>query len=228
MSVAPPSGPTSADPIADRVGSVGTAGYWIGGILMVVGASIAVVLVILGLVRTVESLEFPRVVDRVGAVRIDDPGDQVIFAIGDGVSFTRIPVPPEVRVTDPTGSAVATAPYSGTRTATAVAGGRIREAVAIATFRAQGPGTYRLSASNLAEGVILGVGGGVQVRVGVIVFGGLGGGLILLCGLVLVVVTALRRQRRRPSPPSGPHPVSPPGRPRRPRGRDVAGFRFTR
>lgn len=198
-----PSGPAPGHGL-DSGRPVRATGYWIGALLMVVGVALGVSVVALGISRAVDALTFPDVVDASGGVWIDDPGGHVIFVVGPVRAANQFVPIPNIVVTDPDGTTVATAPYGGSRSTTGVdASGMRREAVAVATFEASEAGRYHLSASDLEYGSTLGVGEGVDGNFGWFALGGVAGGLAVLGGLVVVVVTAVRRHRSPPMPPGG-------------------------
>jgi hypothetical protein len=182
---------------------------------MVIGAALAVVVLIVGISRAVDAFAFPDVVDASSGVWIDDPGGKVIFVVGPERTGNQFVPAVEVAVTDPDGAPVRTSPYSGSRSTSDVDGrtGTTLEAVAVATFHADRPGRYHLTATNVTPGSTLGVGEGVGGNFGLLGLGAVGGGLLVLTGLVVVVVTAVRRHRRPPMPPGGPYPYAYPGYP---------------
>lgn len=214
---------------------VGAGGYWLGSVLMVIGVVVAIVVFVVGVSRAVDAFAFPDVVDAAGEVWIDDPGGKVIFVVGPepaGGSFVAVP---GLSVTDPDGDSVRTAHYDGSRSTTEVDEwtGTTREAIAVATFHADQPGRYRLTAMNIAPGSTLGVGEGFDGNFALLTLGVIGGGLAVLVGLVVVIMTAVRRHRQQPMPPAGPYaypyqqpyqqpypsyyPSAPPGSPAPPR-----------
>ena len=206
----PPGAPVS--PIAQD--SPGTAGYWIGAVAMVLGVIGIIAVSVIGVSRAAVGLRFPRQVDASSTIVLDHPGGYVIFEISRDVGFAQAVPTPVVSVTDPSGAVVFTSTYEGSRTTTGYdpATGQRRRATAVATFHADQSGTYRITASNLPVGSSVGVGRGVDVNGGALALGGMVSGLAILVGLVLVIVTAVRRHGRQ-GPPGAPPGYPPPGYP---------------
>lgn len=200
-----PAFPPPGSPV-DVGNGVGTGGYWLGSVLLVVGIVLAVGAAVVGVTRVVDAFAFPDVVDSSGEVWIDEPGGKVVFVVGPERATTPFVPMPIVTVTDPDGRTVPTAQYTANRSTTRYEPGTglRQEAVAVATFEATHPGYYELSATDMPSGSTLGVGEGVDGRFGVPALVIVGGSLLGLAGLVVLIVTAVRRSRRRSAPPGYP------------------------
>lgn len=183
---------------------VGTAGFWIGGVLVVVGLVLIGVVAVIGVGRAAEVLRFPTVADGMGGVRVDDPGGHVVFVVEPWTIGATAGLTPSVAVSviGPDGARVPTLGYEGSRTVTRAdpSTGQRYRAMAVATFRAERSGRYELSAAGLAPGARLAVGDGVPDGFATLGLGVVGGSLAILVGLVLLIVTAVRRHRDRPTP----------------------------
>ena len=183
-------GPFVQGPLRPR-----TYWFWIGGLTIAAAVAVAVfwfVSGILGLIDAVDDLE--RVpFDRGGTVVLDEAGGYVVYAEGDFVS-----VQPGLRilVVGPDGQSVRTAAYGGSLTYNF--GGH--NGTAVATFNAPAPGAYEVAiaeiGSGFAEELAVGpsfAGDLVRTLVGGFVIGGVG----VLLGVAIIVVTAVRRSRAR-------------------------------
>lgn len=213
---APVGVPAGPDPASSK--PVSGVGYWVGALAMVFGVGLASALFTIGVGRAVDAFTFPDVVDASGGVWIDDAGGKVIYVISPETVGTTRPLvtDPGVSVTDPDGGPVDTAHYEGVRSTTDYdeATGTSRDATAVATFEADRPGRYQLAAVALPTGSTLGVGEGVDGNFTELAVGGVGAGFLVLGGMVLIIVTAVRRRRNRPTYPWYPGPptmMGPPG-----------------
>lgn len=218
-----PFGAGPVEPVTlGRPDGVRTTGYWVGAVAIVVGVVLAAAVAVSGLGSAFETLRFPRAVDSTGNVYVDEPGGKIVFVIGPDRLTAGQVIPGVVMVTGPSGGAVTTASYVGSRvnTGTDPRTGAFGVAVAVATFEATQPGSYRVTAANLPPGTTLGVGDGIVVATGFLIGGTVGSAVLVLGGLILVIVTAVRRSRakRVPGVP-GPHPAGPYSYPAGPYGR---------
>jgi hypothetical protein len=220
MTTSPASGPVIDDPIRPRA-----LWYWIGGLVIVASAVGAVAWVISGVLGVDDTVkDFERVpFAGGGTVTLDSSGEYVIYlepdtAVSSAAVFT---------LTDPDGDEVDVDVYSTELTYDF--GGR--SGTAVATFSADQPGDYMLESdsgdsvsidsyavgSSIAGDLVSAIAGGFAI-----------GGLGLLVGSVILIVTLARRSRakrdrRPPSAPStgwaqpastwGSPPPSPPGSP---------------
>jgi hypothetical protein len=201
MAFTAPTGPVIDDPIRPRA-----LWYWVGGGLIVATTIGAIAWFTVGLmslddrVNGFERVPFPEG----GTITIDEAGDYVIYAEG---SLTTLSAP-GVAVTDPEGDEVATAFYGGSLTYDF--GGR--SGSALLTFTADQAGDYQIepdtsdSSGVVSYAVGQSIGGDlVSAIVGGFAIGGLG----VVIGAVVLIVTGIRRSRvkreRRPpmlTPPS--------------------------
>ena len=172
----------------------GTAGYWAGAVIAVVatvGAVVWGVSTFLGWQAHIEDF-----------TRVTPPGTAVISVSDTGTRFvylehprgTAAPATPEIGVTGPTGAAVPSATYDGVRYDVPGVADRIGDSAL--TFEANEPGTYRVTVAEAERGTVVAVGddllwGWAPQVVGVVVL--LVGGLLV--GLIVVIVTAVRRAR---------------------------------
>lgn len=200
----------------------GAVGIWIGVLLIIGGIILGIVLVVAGarsLINGFDDLE--RVpIDGGGIVRIEDPGTQTIYAerpsSQGGSSFStntfsgfgpnvavRVIGPDGVDVPVSTGGATETYTFDG------------REGVSIGTFDAATDGEYRIvtrnqdGASGVGRYTTIAVGTGLELSgIGAILGGVFGGGLVVLIGIVVVIIFAVRRSRskKRLAQGSGPYP----------------------
>ena len=209
----------------------GLAGYWIGSLVIVLGIAAAIAWGVVGFVGLIHSVDdFARVpAEGGGTVRLDD-GDYVVYLESGsrttGASGTDV----SVDISDPDGESVNVRRYSTDLNYDF----DDRGGVAVYTFTADSSGDYAVtsglvsaagpSSAELAIGPSL---GGRLVRTIVIPFAI--GGLALVVGIVLLIVTAVRRsgaKRRRDAetprafggpggfPPAGyPNPPGAPGPP---------------
>ncbi len=210
----PPTADTPGTPPPEVGRPVGTAGHWIGALLILLGLVISVAAVVVGIVRVVDVARFPRLADASGVVQVDGTGGRVVFVVGDHVPWRDRPTGTEVRVTAPDGSVVPTADYDTRRTVSTgdADDGDLLEAVAVATFHADRPGRYRISSDRLPDTLRFGVGRGLDVGLPMLALVAAGGLTVVLAGGVLMVVTAVRRgRRRRPVPAPEPAVASPYG-----------------
>jgi hypothetical protein len=152
-----------------------------------------------------------------GVVQIDDPGTQTVYAerytSDSGTSFnsgtnTFSGTGPAitVRITGPDNQPVDFQPLSGSETYVY----NHREGVRIGQFTAPTAGNYRIAPVGEPNGYdYLSVGSGLKIEgIGVILGGVFGGGLVVLIGIILVIVFAVRRSRskKRLTQGSAPYP----------------------
>jgi hypothetical protein len=210
--------PPSQPPLAAAGKKVSSAGYWIGGGILLVGCSIAIVwfiVAIVGLVNAPDDFQ-----------RISVPGsDTVTLGEGDWIIYyetgyivDRSYNPPSVDVTGPDGRSI-NVQYSSDSYTYTVGGS---QGDSLYQFSASAPGAYTIDASTVGEP---GLRSGDQIAVGRPLFdGGRVGGIIgsiaigavsFLVGLVILIVTIVRRgrARRRPAyvPYQPPYGGGPPG-----------------
>ena len=171
----------------------GTAGYWIGALVVVLatlGAAVWGAFTFLGWQAHVE--DFPRLTPPgTAVVSVTDTGTRFLYLEHDRT--TAVPSVPDVTVTGPAGADVSLVAYRGEMRYD-VPGAANRIGDAVLTFQADEPGTYRVTVADADQGTIIAVGDdllwgwGLQV-VGIVAL--LLGGLLV--GLVVVIVTAARR-----------------------------------
>ncbi len=206
----PPADPGSpVPPGTDQRSGPGAAGYWVGGILMVLGVALAVVMMVVGAHRVGQFFRFPTEVDSSGQVTLSEPGDYVVFVIDQAPSqsdqFGSSTVSPPVSVRSPSGDLVAT-----TKSASQFSFGGNRVATSVATFHADRAGDYTVSGSPLGPAESLGVARRAKVEPQQLALGFFGAAILFLTGVVVLIVTAVRR---RPPPPPQPIYFGPPGYP---------------
>lgn len=202
----------------------GAAGIWIGVVVIIVGIVLGIVLVVAGAKSLVDGYDdLQRVpIQGGGLVRIEDTGTQKIYAErpstqgGSSFStntFSGFAPNVAVRVIGPDGGDVTVNTSGSTETYT-VNG---REGVSIGQFDAATEGEYRIvtrtedAGSGVGGYTTIAVGTGLELSgIGAILGGVFGGGLIVLIGIVLVIVFAVRRSRskKRIAQASAPYPGS--------------------
>lgn len=234
-----PTGPVSG-PAPKRVGA---AGFWVGGALIAVGLVVGLVLVVDG------SLAFPRTIDGYQRVPVDGGGPIRIEQRGTYHLFHEVPPKedygegsapwyyvPNVVVVSPSGNRIPITRGDATLSYTYSG----RSGRSIGRFRAAAPGTYQVRVL-LGDGRVISDG---QIAVGEraplpsigkILAGLALGGLLVIGGAVVMIVTGVRRSNARrlrgswvaagglavpgwaPAPPPGPPtwgpPTGPPGWP---------------
>jgi hypothetical protein len=171
--------------------------WWFGvaGGLAVFGIIAAIALWVLGVARMTDRVDdFARIdVPGTATVGIDEAGGYSIyheyFGAGDDFFSSR----PSVTVTDPSGDEVVLRPY-GTDVSYDFGG---HEGVGIYTFEAEQPGDYEVTADGESTSVVAvgrGIGRGiVSAVVGGFVVGGIG----VVGGGIIAIVTGVRRSRSR-------------------------------
>jgi hypothetical protein len=203
----------------------GVAGYWLAGALVITGVAGAIIWFVLGFIGLSDTIDdFQRVpADGGGIVTLDADRDYVIYIEEDNRFGSGV----RVGLIDPNGAEVDIDRYRTELTYDF--GGRAGRAAF--TFRSGESGDYNLLADGPTD-VELAVGssvaGDLVLAITVpFVIGGVG----LLLGLLLLIVTLVRRsgaKKRRdatlpppygapppgPPPPAPPHPAPPPGPPR--------------
>lgn len=250
MSTQPPPPPppppgASPPPFGVPPPSTGTApvkpsGWWhvLGGVLMAVGVIGGIVILVVGVLRSFSKVEdFDRVaVPGEGVVTLES-GSYTVYhefpGAYDGVSGPRV----EVALTAPDGSDVDLGRYAADVT---YEWDRY-EGAALYSFRADTDGDYQVSVDGAGDAIAIGEGIGSELAGGLL--GGLGFGFVaFVSGLVIVIVTAVKRGRRKREqfygsygsapgptwgapppggyPPPGPlsPPPTPPGQPQGPLG----------
>jgi hypothetical protein len=207
--------PNAAPAAAPAGRSVSSAGYWIGGGILVVGCGIAIVWFVITIVGLVDA---PNDFDRIAipgqeVVTLDD-GDWVIYYEQD-VRRSRSYGYPSVDVTGPDGRSISVE-YASDSYSYNVNG---NDGEALYEFHASSPGAYTIEATPIGEPGAPAVD---RIAIGRPIFdgsqiGGILGSLALgavafLAGLVILIVTIVRRGRakRRPAMAYGAAPYGGP------------------
>lgn len=153
--------------------------FWIGGGIIALGVVAAIATFVLGFAGIANTVDdFERVTPDGGGASIDSAGEYVIYNEGLG-SFA------DVIITSPDGEAIPLSFYSGGLTY----GFGGRSGNALYTFDAPGAGVYRVETNaNIAIGKSI---AGDLVRTIVLPFAI--GGLTFVLGLIVIIVTAVRR-----------------------------------
>jgi hypothetical protein len=201
MPVPQPAGPATGK-------RVSSAGYWIGGGILVVGCGVAIIwfaVAIVGLINAPDDFERIRVPGK-EVVTLDD-GDWTIYfesSTNRDLSYGQ----PSVDVTAPNGRAI-NVQYSTDSYSYSVGG---NHGEALYEFHASTPGAYTIEATAVGEP---GLRGGDQIAIGRPLFSGgrigsiLGsvalGAVSFLVGLVVLIVTIVRRSRARRRPNYAPY-----------------------
>jgi hypothetical protein len=195
----------------------GLAGYWIGGLLIVFGIVGAIVWFAVGLIGISNSVDdFARVpADGGGTVTLDGDEPYVVYIEED--SSTGIPGDVRVSLTDPSGEPVELRNYSTDFTYDF--GGR--SGTAQLTFRSDAAGDYALASTSSSSQTTVAVGPSLARNlVWSITMPFVIGGIGLLVGVILIIVTLVRRsgdKKRRDAPGTRttppPHGFPPPGFP---------------
>ncbi|MEA2901156.1 MAG: hypothetical protein QOH36_1043 [Actinomycetota bacterium] len=189
-------------------------GYWLGAAIIVVAGVGAIVWFGLGFTRFSDRIDgFQRVpTNSQGEVTFDDTGGFVIYFEGPGASEGEIPTGQAQLTPVGGGDPVALDDYKSDFTYDLNG----HEGVAVLTFDIDQPGPYLLESESEGEGE-LAVGRSVAGTLVTSVVGGLAlGGLGLVAGVVVLIVTAVRRRGARPKnapwipPPPGSQPQPPP------------------
>jgi hypothetical protein len=200
-------------------GNVSSAGYWIGGAILLLGCGAAIVwfvVVIVGLVNAPD--DFDRVPVPGSTIVTLDDGDWMIYQEYPGADTGRFLAPPRVVVTAPNGRDVSlrtvTNDYSYSTGS--------REGIGLWEFTASTAGAYTIDTSVVGEPT---VSGNQTVAIGRPLFdtseiGGIIGSMALgavsfIVGLVILIVTIVRRgrARRRGQPALAPYGAVPYGMP---------------
>ena len=193
-------------------------GYWLGAAIIVLAGLGAIVWFGLGFSRFSDRIDgFQRVpTNSQGEVTFDETGGYVIYFEGPGASEGEIPTGQAQLTPVGGGDPVALDDYESDFTYDLNG----HEGVAVLTFDVDQPGTYLLESESEGEGE-LAVGRSVAGTLVTSVVGGLAlGGLGLVAGVVVLIVTAVRRRGARPKnapwipPPPGSQPQPPRPRPR--------------
>ncbi|HRW39058.1 MAG TPA: hypothetical protein P5254_15270 [Aquihabitans sp.] len=202
--------PVPAGPVLDRPEAKlpGLIGIWIGVVLIVAGVVLGIVLAVGG-ARTIVSgvSDLQRLpIDQGGTVQIDDEGQISVYAerltLDRSSGFTTggtggLP-PVALSVYGPDGEPVPVAVPGTVERYT----WDQHEGVRIATFGAERAGTYEIVPT--AVGAIggyrtLAVGPALDLGRGIVgILGGIfGGGLVIVIGVVVLIVSSVRRSRAR-------------------------------
>jgi hypothetical protein len=209
MPPTPAAAPSTANPVSP-------AGYWIGGAILVVGCTAAIVwfvVVIVGLVNAPD--DFDRMSVPGSTVVTLGEGDWMIYQEYPGANSGTYLQPPAVDVTGPSGRSVGLRTVSSDQTYSTGS----YEGVALYEFEADIAGAYTVEATTVGEP---GRFGRQSLAVGRPLFdfssvGGILGSLALgavsfLVGLVVLIVTIVRRSkaRRRLQPAMAAYGTPPP------------------
>lgn len=228
----PPPPPPSPGP-AGGPKAGGKAGIWIGIVLVIVGMVGGVVLIVSGVRSPVTGVaELERVPVGGGSMEIEEAGTVTVYG-ERGVpgsapktfssSTSGGPVPEiDVSIVGPGGEAIAIEPVAGSEEYQSDGHWGTR----IGRFEANRAGTYTVAVvggTDVRRYDTIAVGDVDPQGVWLIVAGVLGGGFVAVVGLVLVIVSAIRRGRaiRRARQGSWPDPGAP-GPPPPPSGWPVA------
>jgi hypothetical protein len=189
-------------------------GYWIGGAIIVVAGLIAIAWFGLGFSRFSDRVEdFQRVpANGSGEVTLDDAGGYVIYFEGPGASDGDVPAGQAQLTPVDGGDPVPLESYESDFTYD-ISG---RSGLAVLTVDIEQPGTYLLESEVEGDGE-LAVGKSVANTLVTSVVGALAvGGLGFVTGVVVLIVTAVRRRGSRTRnapwipPPPGTQPPPPP------------------
>lgn len=198
----------------------GAIGIWIGILLIVGGIVLGIVLVVAGARSLVDGFDDLQTtpINGEGIVRIEETGTQTIYAerpnygggssFNTGTTFSGYGPNVVVRVIGPDGNDVPVSTGGSNETYTV----NDREGIKIGTFSASAEGEYRIISraqdnngnwNQLAVGQALDISG-----IGAILGGVFGGGLVVLIGIIVVIIFAVRRSRskKRINQASGPYP----------------------
>lgn len=232
-SVGPPSSPQPfAAPPPGGPSALKPSGWWhvLGGVLMAVGVIGGLAIIGVTVVRSLSKVEdFDRVsVPGETVVSIEEAGGYTVYHEFPGASdisdlFSGDTVGLTVEIAAPDGSDVRLDRYSSDVSYE----WEEFEGVALYSFRADEPGDYQVTAEGAVGTVAVGRGIGddiVDDALGGIIGGLLFGLVAFVSGLVIVIVTAVKRGRRRraqlysgygggPGPTWGPGGYPPPGGP---------------
>ncbi len=197
------------DPPSARPLKPGVAGYWIGGALILVGIAGAVVWLVVGLMGISNAVDdFERVpADGGGTIVLDADRPYVIY-VEDG-STSRFATDVRLAVIDPSGGEVDLRRYGSDFNYDF--GGR--SGAAFFTFRSDEAGDYTVVSESSSSRATVAVGRSLAASlVWTIVTPFVIGGVGLLLGIILVVVTLARRSadKRRRDAPGTPTPQVPP------------------
>lgn len=185
------------------------SGWWIAlGVLTIVAGIIgAIVTGVLGFSRMNSAVNgFERVsVPGSGDVRLEADHDYTIYFEYNGASSTDLAQDLRVKLVDPAGQSVKLETY-GSETTYQLGG---REGRAGISFHAAQGGTYHL-ASEGGSGVTMAVGGGIGSSIATTILSAFGiAGVGFILGLIIIVITVVRRSRV-PQPVRGYGPAAPP------------------
>lgn len=209
-----PGPPRPGEPARIRPG----AGWFVfGGILMAVAVIGSIGIMAVSAVNVFSKVDdFERVgVPGQGPVEITSTGSYTIYHEFRGADDVRSPSSvDDLELVSPSGATVPLQRYDGT---ISYATGN-REGVALRSFRAEETGTYQLSSESLTGTLAVGEGLGSGL-VAAVVFGIVFGLAFFVAGLVIIIVTAVRRGKSKRAmgprlpPPGGwgPPPPPPPG-----------------
>jgi hypothetical protein len=191
----------------------GVAGYWIGGALVLAGIVGAIVWFVVGLIGLSNSVDdFERVpADGGGTVTLDADTSSVIYLEDRSGAAVRL------ELTDPAGDPVDVRTYGSEFTYDF--GGR--SGTALFTFRSTEAGEYALASESSSSSATLAVGPSLASDlVWTIAMPFVIGGIGLLAGVILLIVTLVRRsgdKKRRDAPTATRRPpLPPPGSPQAP------------
>lgn len=190
-------------------------GYWVGAAIVVVAGIAAIVWFATGFKSFSDTIDnFQRVpVNGEGEVTFDDTGGYVLYYEGPGASDGDIPTGQAQLTPVAGGESLDLDDYDSELTYEI--GGH--SGVAVLTVDIEEPGTYLLESESDGDGE-LAVGRSVGTKLVTSIVGGLVlGGLGVVVGAVIIIVTAVRRRGARPRnapwippPPGSPPPPPPP------------------
>ncbi len=190
-------------------------GYWVGGAIIVLAGIGAIVWFAVGLMSFSDKIEdFQRVpVNGEGEVTLDEAGGYVIYYEGPGASDGDTPSGQAELTPASGGESVALDDYDESLTYDI----GDHSGVAVLTADIERPGSYVLASESEGSGE-LAIGRSVAGTLVVTVVGAMAlGGLGLVAGVVILIVTAVRRKGGRPRnapwippPPGSTTPPPPP------------------
>jgi hypothetical protein len=194
---------------------VSTAGYWIAGVVLVLGVGGAVVWFVISIVSVLNVADGFDRIGVPGRTSLDlDSGEWVVYHEYRGAGSGSYLVEPEVVVTGPDGRAVAVDHEVQVSATYVTAGGS--EGVSIARFVAGSPGPYQVEVfgePSPVQRIAVGRSIGESIEVGG-VLGSIALGLVaVVVAVVIFVVTLARRGRTKRTQPAAPPPLERPWAP---------------
>ncbi|HEX7276104.1 MAG TPA: hypothetical protein VF244_01905 [Acidimicrobiales bacterium] len=171
-------------------------GYWVGAALILVGVVGAVLWFVFGFMSFSDTIDdFQRVpVNGEGEVTFDDTGGYVLYFEGPGASDGDVPAG-QAQLTPVAGGESLELESYDSELSYSMSG---HSGVAVLTVDIEEPGTYLLESESDGSGE-LAVGRSVGSKLVTTVVGGLAlGALGVMSGIVILIVTAVRRRGARP------------------------------